>query len=267
MPAAVAALASVAGAAVAQELMLRVEPAVPPAFVVDERQFDSIIFNNAGTAASAREELEAQVEARIGDVERYCDLSDEQEDRIRLAARGDMERFFARVDQKRDEMQGRSFEPDKINEAFQELRPLQQEYTAGLLGEGSLLSKATARILDPEQAARYGEVVRERRAFQYQVNIDMFVARMGTLLGLTAAQRDRFAEAIREGTPVPRLLPENNPYISFLIASRVAELSEDAIRPIFDDAQWDVLRPFLDQAAQMMPALRAQGLIEEEAPE
>lgn len=248
-----------------QEEAIVLHPPERPAFLIDERQFNLFAFGNTRSADTLRQDLNAQAKARVNEIEHDCHLSPEQVEALRFAARGDIERFFNLIDQKRDDLIGKSVEQEKLNEIVQELQVLRQTYQTGLFAGDALLEKVAATMLDSEQSARREEAIRERNAFRYQANVDLFLTKMRTMLGLTTAQYEQLSEVMRKRPLLPsRSSPSSSPYDQYLVFYHLSTLPEDDLRPIFDDTQWQVLQPFIAQYARLGPTLKAQGLIDQD---
>lgn len=255
---------------VEQDRFIQLHAGQRPGLHIDERQFNSLVFRNNQSAEEIRRGIDAQVEARINEIDRDCILTPEQAEQLRLAARGDVERFFAVIDQQRDALQGNSVDNEKLQEVLQTLQPIQQRYRAGIFDDKALLSKVTETILDDDQVARREEAIRERCAFNYQTNVDLFISSARTMLGLTEAQANRFAEVVHEETRPPRRRAMNHPaHESIHVLYNIASLPEDSLRPIFDEDQWRVLRSHIKEYERYFQQLQVWGLIDDdkEAPE
>ena len=59
-----------------------------------DEQFEQWVFQQYGNALTARARLKESLELYTEDVDRACGLSDAQKQKLRLAGRGDIERFF-----------------------------------------------------------------------------------------------------------------------------------------------------------------------------
>src|SRR5207245_228361 len=64
-----------------------------------EQQIDLTIFQQyGGSAAAARSRLNAQLLDQVQDIDRTCKLTDAQNQKLQLAGRGDIKRFFDRYE-------------------------------------------------------------------------------------------------------------------------------------------------------------------------
>lgn len=234
----------------------------PNAFILNEQQFNSWAFGNANSSNNARESLDTQLTVYLNDIERSCQLPPYQREKLELAGRGDIERFFALVDQKRDQLQGKAFDQNKISDVYQELQPIQQRFNQGLFEGDSLLAKTAATILDTDQATRYEEVLRERRAFHYRAKVELFITKLGDSLGLTNEQRDTFIKVVLERTQSPRRI--GHQYDQYIVMYKIASIPEEALRPVLGDARYRVLTQHLQQARGIKEFLVTNGYLDED---
>lgn len=239
------------------------EPVPPEAgneFVLNAQQFDQWVFGNSNVqgAPGARKKMDTLLSLQIEEMDRTCGLSDSQKEKLRLAGRGDVERFFDRVEEKRRELQDKSYDQNKIGEIYQQLQPFQATLNGGLFDDGSLFAKIVAKALDPEQAARYESFNRDRRTFRYRAKVELMVLKLSRSLGLRAEQQERFVQAIIEETRPPRRFGQNDYYLVLYQASTVPE---ERLRPIFDEAQWGLVQPLLRQGKGYEQFLKTGGYV------
>src|SRR4051794_31427893 len=154
--------------------------------------FDLKLFGNLGTVASARVRAEALLRLQVDEVDRAARLTDAQRRRLELAGRGDLRRFFDRVEEKRTEYMLLR-DQQKLAHFVVELRTLRAEYEAGLFGPGSIFARAVATILGPEQAARREADIVGRGLYRLNARALAVVATLDGMVGLTAEQRTRLA--------------------------------------------------------------------------
>src|SRR5690348_1383421 len=71
------------------------------AFVMNDQQFDQWVFGNMGlgSAGSARNRLDSLLTLNVDDLDRTCGLTPVQKKKLLLAGRGDIKRFFDRVEE------------------------------------------------------------------------------------------------------------------------------------------------------------------------
>jgi hypothetical protein len=230
-------------------------------FVMADENFDQWIFG-ARNAATGRSRLDSLLALQIEDVDRTCGLTESQKKKLLLAGRGDLKRFFDRIEDKRKKFQLVKNDQNKVNEVIQEIQPLQLTLNSGPFGEGSIFFKTLEKTLDEEQVAKYDAVLREKRLFRYRAKVELVVAVLDDALGLSAEQRRRFIKLLLEDTHPPRRYGQ---YDYYVVMVQAAKLPEAKLRPIFDDAQWKLLGQQLMQMKGMEEFLKKGEFLPEPA--
>jgi hypothetical protein len=221
-------------------------------------QFEQWVFNRMGGAGIARNRLNAGLELHIDEIDRFCAITEVQKRKLRLAGRGDIKRFFDRVDEaKRRYLRVMN---DQNHNIWQDVQPLQSELNGGLFGEESIFTKTVKKTLSNEQAAMLADHEQLRHKNRFLITIDWFITHVDKSLGLTAEQRSRLARLLRE-TPPPRRFGSSDYYY---LMYRAGQLEEDRIKPVFDDFQWRIFSMQLNQARGMQQWLKNNGMIEDE---
>lgn len=221
-------------------------------FVYNDSVFNQWVFGGNGTAySSGRDRLDALLNLRLADVERSCPLTEAQRRKLLLAGRGDVKRFDDRLAEARAVFDRLKADQNRVQEILQMTQPLAAEFRAGLFGEGSLFAKALAATLDPEQAARHAEALREKRRFQFKAKVLAAVANLDARgVGLSSEQSRRLADVVLREAPLP--LQFGDQYDNFVVMVSIARLPEAKLRPIFANAQWP------DRAEAQWQAFSAQ---------
>jgi hypothetical protein len=221
------------------------EPSRVERFEVSERAFESWVFRYGETGQTIRAQLEGQLKLQIDDVDRTVKLGEEQRKKLELAGRGDIKRYFEDVEVLRRRFRSLRRDQERLNELWREIQPLQSRLAAGLFGEGSLFRKSLRRTLNPEKAAPYEETHRARRAFRHRAEVEWLVAMLENVMPLSDDQRQKLEGLLVEQTRPPRTSGDYDPYV---ILWQVSRIPEDKLKPIFDEAQWQLLNR---QFAQM----------------
>ena len=125
-------------------------------------------------------------------VNRTCHLTDPQQDKLRLAGRGDFARFDQRLDELRDQYVGKTYDQNEIGKVYQAIQPLNAAYQAGLLGPTSLFAKVVRGTLMPEQLEEYEAEQSERLRARHAANVRLFVAMFERRCPLMEEQRQRW---------------------------------------------------------------------------
>jgi hypothetical protein len=219
-------------------------------------QMDQWVFGRYGGSGGARNKLDSSLLVRIQDLERACGITEAQKKKLRLAGRGDIKRFFDKVEGlKRKFQQGQN---DPNTNIWQEIQPLQVELNTGLFGDDSLYAKTIRRTLSPDQTAQFESVSRERKSFRFRATVDWFVVHLDKGLGLTDLQRQQFVELLVNEAQPPRKFGPGDYWYLLL---QTARLPEPKLKPIFDAPQWRLLSRQFAQARGMEAWLKTNGVL------
>jgi hypothetical protein len=227
-----------------------------PAFVFPDENFDQWLYQDLQNSAGARGRLNDQLHTRLDVVVASCGLSDAQRQKLDLAGRGDIKRFFDRVEELRRRFQAVKTDQNRIGEIMQAMQPLQMQLRSGIFDETSLFAKALRSTLTSDQANRFESAGRERRVFRYQAVIATLVTKLDEDLALRAAQRRELEQLLLAETRPPASFGQ---YDQFVAMAQMARLPEDKLRPLFDDPQWKLLQKQFEQARGLEPFLKANG--------
>jgi hypothetical protein len=219
-------------------------------------QMDQWVFGRYGGSGGARNKLDSSLLLRIQDLERACGITEVQQKKLRLAGRGDIKRFFDKVEELKRKYQRGQNDPNA--NIWQEIQPLQVELNSGLFGDDSLYAKTIRRTLNHDQAARFESVSHERTSFRFRATVDWFVVHLDKGLGLTDDQRKRFVELlVNEARPPRKFGPGDYWYLLL----QMARLPEAKLKPVFDAPQWRLLSRQFAQARGMEQWLETNGVI------
>jgi hypothetical protein len=238
------------------------EPAAAPVvvmkeFAVPDDQFDQMVFQQDRNAAGARKRLDALLTLQVEDIDRACQVTGAQRQKLQLAGRGDIKRFFNRCDEVRQRFQLVRHDQHKVQEVWQEVGPLQRTLQSGLFHDGSLLHKSLRGTLTAEQLARYDAAARERRAFRHRATVELAVTVLEQGMPLLDAQRrEVIALLTREMKP----LRKSGQYEFYAVMYQLGRLPEGKLRALFGDARWKVMSRQLDQFRGLEPFLKQNGL-------
>lgn len=235
------------------------ENAPPQArFELPEEQFDQWLFQGQSTLAAGRTRLETQLRLHLEGIDRVCQLSDDQRRKLQLAGRGDVKRFFDRVEDVRLKFREVRKDQNKVGEIFQRIQPLQQDLQAGLFGDVSLFRRVLPRILTADQFATYGKVEQQRRQFHYQAKVGLAVAMLENALPMEDEQRQKLKRLILAETKPPKRF---SPHDYHVVLVQLAKISEAKLKPIFDDDQWKQMSRQKAQMQGMEQFLKQQGVL------
>ena len=219
-------------------------------------QLERLVFQQDGNASHARQRLDAHLAAQIFEIDRVCKLTDAQKNKLRLAGRGDIKRFFDRYEAIKQKSQ--VIEPDEANvlEIHEELNRLRITLQGNLFLEGSLLIKSLPNTLTGEQFTRYDMVARERRASEHRASVARAVAILLRGIALRDAQRRELITLLTNETKPAR---GSGRYDAYVLLLQLSRLPEEKLKRLFDEDQWEVVSESLAQAQQLEPVLRQSG--------
>ena len=186
-------------------------------WVMTDDQFDQWVFGGPRNSRAGRNKLDSLLTLQVDDVARVCRLSEPQKKKLLLAGRGDIKRFFEKVEEKRKKFDKVKTDQNKIGEIYQELVPLQAVLNSGLFNEGSFYSKTLKTVLSDEEKAKVPgarpreEAVplsRQGRAGRRPARPDRRLSRRPAAEAHRAdPQRDPAARAVWSVRLLPRAVP------------------------------------------------------------
>jgi hypothetical protein len=179
-----------------------------------------------------------------------CSLSPKTLEKLQWAGKLDLHRDVEKAERLWQELRVQLQPADQertLRELMQTLMPdaLQPE-------AGSLLHKAISSRLTEEQLQCWHEEQRRRRRFQRQADVQRQVLLCAQRATLTSAQRDAFAEFLNGRLDSP-------PQQARLEFGRdegetaLAEAPDEALKPLFGEAQWPVIRERLLELREAHP--------------
>jgi hypothetical protein len=227
-----------------------------------DEQLDQMIFQPDRTAAAARKRLDGQLASQIAVIDRACKLTDEQKQKLQLAGRGDIKRFFDRYEQFKQKAQSLSRDEQSLHVIQQDINPLRATMRAGLFHDDSLLYKSLPNTLTGDQLSRHEVVAREQRAARHRASIETAVKMLEQGMRLRPDQRRELITLLtNETTPFRR--PNTHDHYRILI--QLGRLPAAKLNWLFDDAQRKQLDRHLAQYQGLEPQLRQLGLWSDEA--
>jgi len=229
-------------------------------FFIQPEAFEQWMYGQYGTSSDVEGRFQSQLDVILADVQRVCEaanapLSEIQLKKLRLAARGDIERFLERVEKARKKFDEVRFDQNRINEVFQEIQPLQAKLQAGLFGEESLFEKTMNKTLTQQQNEPRMQLETERRKFRYQAQIGITLAILENGLPLLDEQREKITKLLEDESQPPKRFSQ---YDYYYVLLQMAKLPEDKLKGILDETQLKMLQPYLMQARGMEQFLKQQ---------
>lgn len=205
---------------------------------------DRWFFSPYTTEDQFRANLDSILEERVRELHREYGLTQAQEKKLRLAARVEVGRLFAAVDEMRSRFDPVKGDPDKILSLILDMTPERDSLFADPFGERSFFEKVLARTLVGNQAAKYEKALQERALAPFLVWVDLLILNDDEGLGLRTDQRQRLAELLRDHADTAR--ESDRPTYEELVV-RVSRLPGKQLRPIFDETQWRRLQQHVNR--------------------
>jgi hypothetical protein len=186
---------------------------------------------------------------RVNRMAQVAHLDASQLQKLQLAARGDLSRFYRELEQVRVKVKDVDMRNgNDMQKAWQAISPLQIRLANGIIDEDSLLERVMSTLLSPEQEQKYRDYLRERQVARYRSILLVTVADLEKVLPLTAKQRSELIKLL-EGKKFPsKCQPGLEAYVGQAMLSR---LREDEARSVLDESQCKTLARLNEQYAPM----------------
>ncbi len=219
-------------------------------------------FDQEVLGGQARDQVERLLKARLAlqvdSVNRACELSGAQREKLQLAGEGDLKRLYRTIEQLREKFREAGQDQEKIEAVDSEASAVQMKMQAGVFDDSSLFQKVLRQTLNGEQSVWYDRQERERRKFRYEAKIELVVSNLENSISLRPEQRQRLVELLRDETEPPKKFGQ---FDFQVVLFQARKLGEAKLRPILDDAQWRSLKRVLDQSRGTEGFLRQQGYL------
>ena len=229
-------------------------------FQMDEANFDANVFQPSGNAKQARTQIETKLKLQLDEINRVCDLSETQKQKLKLAASSDVKRFFDEVAVLRKKVGKGQLDQNAWNNIWQEIQPLRTRQSAGLFGDSSFFAKTVRKTLNTEQLVKYEAVVNERRRFRYLASIEVVMTNMESSVPLHRSQHDAIVKLLMDESQPPSAFGQ---YDQYLIMYHLGRL-ESKIKPLVEESQWKQLQVQFNQYRGMEQFLIQNGLLPKE---
>jgi len=247
---------------------IRVEMAAVQIVVANR---DRDIMQVFGHDQRERWRLNTESDLAVAYLDRTCQLTDPQREKLMLAGRADRQRFFDRLKTVAGYWNG----SDKQSvEAREELADLQNRLLSGLLDSDSFFAKALGHVLTTDQLSKL-------EAHRTETNLALANKVLDGLTlteRLDQVQREALLQLITTTTPAPldfgntdELLKKRTEKSSLdelfpsqhlkLMKYQLARKSMERVRPLLRQLQWQEVRPQLIEYRRFEPELLALRLI------
>jgi hypothetical protein len=223
------------------------------------KSFEGAIFGMEVSAQRGRWKMNADLDLALQSVDRVCQLTAWQKEKLAFAGRADRKRFFDRVEALRPAVAWGAAIGQKENQEIQQLRAME---ACGLLGPESFFAKSVRSMLTLEQAEKYDH---DRR-----VTIAHLISPLEIKnIKLRPEQRDAILRPIYEDESCliaygSARMAIHRAHRLWLI-HRLSLLTDEKIKELFDVEQWERLQPRLHRRPVIRQLLVEQGLLAPES--
>lgn len=205
---------------------------------------------NGRTEASVRLGLQNQAEQKLAHLKEHCDLTEDQASKLKLAAAGDVNRFFHEVAQARKATQVLNQQnQNAVQEAWAVVSPLTARLNAGLYDEKSLFARVMSRTLDAAQVDEYKRLLAEQLERRYHAMVLTTVSTIEDSLPLVADQRTKLIELLDAQKIKPTQQQGLEIYVGY---AKLAKIPEAELEKLFDAEQMKALQSLRDRYGPMV---------------
>lgn len=223
-------------------------------FRVAEKDIVATYFFRGETQRAYAAKIENLAGLEVQRIASACDLSDSQIDKLNLAAKGDVSRFFRDLTEVREKTKDYNIRNQaEMQEAWKIMSPLYQRSRSGIFSGKSLLKRVVNRVLSADQSDRYDEYNENRRRRTTDAMIHLAVSDLDKLIPLTQKQRSELVKLLKK-LPTPRRIDNNTQ--AQLGNAMLAAIKKDDIESILDDHQMKVVNALRAQYAGMVQLIR-----------
>jgi hypothetical protein len=215
------------------------------AFAQEQDWIQSWLYNGR-TEASIRLGLQNQAEQRLTQLREQCRLTDGQATKLKLAAAGDVNRFFHDVEKARKATKGLDQQnQNAVQEAWNVVSPLSTRLSAGLFNEKSLFAKVMASTLDASQVEEYKRLQAEKRERRYHAMVLTTVSTIEDSLPLVGEQRAKLIELL--DAQKLKATPPQQGLETYVGYAKLAKVPEAELEKLFDKDQMKALKTLRDR--------------------
>ncbi len=207
----------------------------------------SLYLFNGVDEATYKKNLEQQTNLRIRWLAEVVELDATQFEKFKLAASGDLSRFFRELSKVREKTAGLNPQVQAdMQKAWVELAPLQQRIAKGLFDEDSLHQRVLKSMLSQEQTARYQTYLQERLLSRHQAFVLATVADLEKSMPLTHHQREELIKLVNGKRFPSEASSQQEVFVGGVMLTRLTAQETNAI---FDAQQQKTFDQYVQQYA------------------
>lgn len=219
---------------------------------LDEDLFELWVFG--GNANRFRQAIVEQLETAVETLDWKYGLSTAEREKLALAGRADIRRFFEQVEVLRREYRETRGDHRQLLVVHRKSVALRLDAADRLFDARSFFAKVASATLKNAASNRASA----RRQRQLRSAAERAIVPLESIASLLPEQSEALVE----------LLPAEEPPINVggdddvLMKYRLTEFSEEQMRPLFDEAQWPRVQAVLNVFHNYRAGLEARGLID-----
>jgi len=205
---------------------------------------------NGRTEIAVRQSLQNQAEQKLSLMKDICNLSEDQHAKLKLAAAGDVNRFFHEVAQVRKATAGVDQQnQNAIQEAWLVVSPLSTRLQAGIFDEKSLFVKVMTNTLDEAQVKKYKRVLQEQIDRRHHAMVLAVVSTLEENIPLVGEQRDKLI-ALLDAQTIKEVKQQGmEAYIGY---AKLGKVPDEELEKLFDKDQLKTLKAVRERYAAIV---------------
>lgn len=210
----------------------------PSALAQQQDWIQSWLFNGR-TETVVRENLQNQAVQKLSLMKDVCNLRDDQLAKLKLAAAGDVNRFFHEVAQARKATSGiDQQDQNAVQAAWNIVSPLTTRLQAGIYDEKSLFSKVMTSTLDDVQVREYKRVIQEQIDRRHHALVLSLVSTLEEKIPFVGEQREKLIALLDAQTVKDAKQQGLESYIGF---AKLSKIPDEELAKVFDKDQLKTL--------------------------
>lgn len=225
---------------------------------------EGIVFMSE-TRDEAIASMRKQLEKKIKLLRLSYDLNPDLDEQLKFAGRGDIERFFNRVDILAAKFSG--YTTDNLRNDQQQLGPLsfqamqlQREQENGVFGPESLFQKVLRTQMGEEQWTQLSVSERTRKHELTQALASTYVISFEHIIPMTAEQVDRLTKLLAKALEHDQV---ESRYASFIVTCRLVFIPESVLAEFLDEKQLAAFRNRRIRDSELRASLIKAGMMQD----
>jgi hypothetical protein len=221
---------------------------------------EQLVFGRDGGLEIAREQLEILQQREVDDVAATCQLTQTQKAKVALVCRGDMRRFFDRIEiLKAQQMAGGT-----RTELEPQARELAVRFNSGLFRENSLLHRALPNLLEPAQLATFEKERARRKRTAHQIAVNQILDLVSNQINLSEKAQEKFTDFLLSET-TPSMVSCG--YDHYFVLLQLDRIPQARLESKLDGPLLAAVKPLIARSIQLRRAMEIAGYFADQANE